>query len=65
MDTLRDESEIYRYSRLLLPKMAKANYSDKHMGHFGLALDFYSHFTSPIRRYPDLQVHRIIKEKLN
>jgi ribonuclease R len=64
MDKLQDGDEVYRYSRLLLPKMAKANYSEKALGHFGLALDFYAHFTSPIRRYPDLQVHRIIKEKL-
>ncbi len=58
-------SSLYRYSRLLLPKMAKAFYSDKAHMHFGLALEYYSHFTSPIRRYPDLQVHRIIKEQLH
>ena len=45
--------------------MAKAFYSDKAHMHFGLALEYYSHFTSPIRRYPDLQVHRIIKEQLH
>lgn len=56
--------EVYKYSRLLLPKMAKATYADTKHRHFGLALEYYSHFTSPIRRYPDLQVHRIIKEKL-
>ena len=55
---------LYRYSRLLLPKMAKAFYSDTALMHFGLALEFYAHFTSPIRRYPDLQIHRIIKEEL-
>lgn len=64
MDTFITEASIYRHSRLLLPKMAKAFYSDKAHRHFGLALDFYAHFTSPIRRYPDLQVHRIIKEEL-
>ena len=44
--------------------MAKATYSDTPFRHFGLALEYYSHFTSPIRRYPDLQVHRIIKEQV-
>jgi ribonuclease R len=63
MDKLH-EDDVYRYSRLLLPKMAKANYSDKKFRHFGLALEYYAHFTSPIRRYPDLQIHRIIKEEL-
>jgi ribonuclease R len=57
--------DVYRYSRLLLPKMSKAVYTDRKHRHFGLALEYYAHFTSPIRRYPDLQVHRIIKEKLH
>jgi ribonuclease R len=64
LESIHDPVELYRYSRLLLPKMAKATYSDTPFRHFGLALEYYSHFTSPIRRYPDLQVHRIIKEKI-
>jgi len=44
--------------------MAKAVYSVKNIGHFGLAFDFYTHFTSPIRRYPDVMVHRIVKSHL-
>ncbi len=45
--------------------MAKAVYSTKNIGHFGLAFQFYTHFTSPIRRYPDLMVHRLIRKHLD
>ncbi len=58
-----DISGVVNY--LVLRSMSRAKYSEKNLGHFGLSFRDYCHFTSPIRRYPDLVVHRILKESLN
>ncbi len=65
MDKVMGKPEEAVISMVMLRSLKKAKYSAKSEGHFGLAAKYYSHFTSPIRRYPDLQIHRIIKEQLH
>lgn len=64
LSQLKDKKEFEILSALLLRSMRKAEYSKDNLGHFGLASRAYTHFTSPIRRYPDLVVHRLLKKYL-
>ncbi len=61
LNELRDKKEIDILSNILLRSMKKAIYSTNNIGHFGLGSKIYTHFTSPIRRFPDLTVHRLIR----
>jgi ribonuclease R len=65
LERLADVPNGWLYEQMVLRCMQQATYTPKNEGHFGLALERYMHFTSPIRRYPDLLVHRAIKAALN
>ena len=65
LNDIKDQPYEALVTKMTLRSMQQARYSTECIGHFGLACKYYCHFTSPIRRYPDLQIHRIIKENLH
>jgi len=65
LDLVKGQPYEETVSKVMLRSMQKARYDERCLGHFGLALTYYCHFTSPIRRYPDLTIHRFIKESLH
>jgi ribonuclease R len=65
LSDVRDTPEANMIETLAVRSMAKAKYTTQNIGHYGLAFDYYTHFTSPIRRYPDVLVHRLLQHYLN
>ena len=65
LDLIKGKSYEEAANKIVLRSLQKALYKNQNLGHFGLALEYYCHFTSPIRRYPDLTIHRFIKDDLH
>ena len=65
LDLIKGKSYEEAANKIVLRSLQKAIYKNQNLGHFGLALEYYCHFTSPIRRYPDLTIHRFIKDDLH
>jgi ribonuclease R len=65
LQDIRLENEYSLIQSMAIRSMAKANYDTNNIGHYGLAFEYYTHFTSPIRRYADLLVHRIFTRGIN
>lgn len=65
LDSVKDTPEERIVATNMLRSLMKAEYKTENLGHFGLAAKYYCHFTSPIRRYPDLMIHRVLKKFLN
>jgi ribonuclease R len=65
LNEVKGKAEGNMISTLAIRSMAKAEYSTQNIGHYGLAFDYYTHFTSPIRRYPDMMVHRLLQHYLD